>query len=344
MPAQWPQRTVSDHHNFAFILSTESASLFPIGKYKERLMLRRTPIPSLLIGASLLFATSFASAETPSIKIVVTAAMTSLKGMPVYDEMARYVARKLAWNVKVVSNLSYAEADNMLDKGIIQVGFVCGLPYVQKVAEGKYGLVAIPIMSMKKGAFPDAKGYDGIPGKYYSYTIVRKDSPLKTWADLKGKSYAFSDIGSNSGYNLPRARLVSLGAKDWTYFSNVIVSGSHEESIRLVASGAVDASSVDSLVLDFDRMAKDAAALNVRIIEHLGPAGIPPVVVSKMADPSIRQAMMEVLLAMHHDPEGRNILDKAMVTRFDPPDDRNYDDIRAYRKTAKDAGFVDYKQ
>ncbi len=306
-------------------------------------MFLKTYATSLLIGASFLLAAPYALAETKSVKMVVTAAMTSLKGVPVYDEIAKYFSDKLGWNVKVVSNLSYAESDNMLEKGVIQVGFVCGLPYIHKFAEGKYELLAVPVMSMKKGTFSDAKGYDDVPGKYYSYTIVHKDSPLKSWADLKGKTYAFSEMGSNSGYNLPRAKLVSIGAKDWTYFSKVIVSGSHEESIRLVATGAVDASSVDSLVLDYDRFVKDAAALNVRIIDHLGPAGIPPVVVSKKADPFIKEALMDVMLNMHKDPEGKKILARAMVKRFAPPNDRNYDDIRMAEKMAKNIGFVDYK-
>lgn len=304
----------------------------------------KTQVATLLFGTTILFAAPHVLAETKTVKIVVTAATLSLKGMPVYDEMARYMSRKLGWDVKVVSNLSYTESDSMLNKGVIQIGFVCGLPYVHNFAKGNYELIAIPVMSMKKGAFPDARGYEDVPGKYYSYTIVRKDSPLKTWADLKGKSYAFNELSSNSGYNLPRAKLVSLGARDWKYFSRVVASGSHEESIRLVASGAVDASSVDSLVLDFDRVAKDASALNVRIIEHLGPAGIPPVVISTKADPSIRKPMMDVLLSMHKDPEGRKILSRALMTRFDPPADHNFDDIRAYEKAAIDAGFVDYKQ
>lgn len=306
-------------------------------------MFCKTKVISLLISTSFLLSSSYALAEKKTVKMVVTAATVSLKGMPVYDEMARYFSRKLGWDVKVISNLSYAESDNMLAKGVIQIGFVCGLPYVHNFAQGDYELLAIPIMSMKKGAFPDAKGYEDIPGKYYSYTVVRKDSPLKSWADLKGKSYAFSELTSNSGYNLPRAKLVSIGAGSWNYFSRVVVSGSHEESIRLVASRAVDASSVDSLVLDYDRVLKSAAALNVRIIEHLGPAGIPPVVISKKADQSIKQPMRNVMLTMHHDPEGKQILEKAMMTRFDPPADRNYDDIRAYAVTAKNAGFTDYK-
>ncbi len=304
----------------------------------------KAQVTSLLISTFFLLASPYALAEKKSVKIVVTSATVSLKGMPVYDEMARFFSRKLGWDVQVISNLSYAESDNMLNKGVIQIGFVCGLPYVHNFADGNYELLAIPIMSLKKGVFPDANGYENIPGKYYSYTIVHKDSPLKTWADLKGKSYAFSEMTSNSGYNLPRAKLISIGARDWKYFSRVVVSGSHEESIRLVASGAVDASSVDSLVLDYDRMLQFAEAHNVRIIEHLGPAGIPPVVISKKADQSIKKPLMNVMLRMHNDPEGKKILEKAMMVRFDPPADRNYDDIRAYEKTAKYAGFADFEK
>ncbi len=280
------------------------------------------------------------------VKMVVTAAIVSDKGMPIYEEIAEYLSQKLDWDMSVVSGLSYDESDEMLDSGIIQIGYVCGLPYVHKFAEGKYELLAMPVMSMKKGRFPDAKGYEDVPGKYYSYTIVHKDSPIQSWADLKGKTYVFNETASNSGYNMPRYKLVQLGAKSWQdYFSKVVVSGSHEESIRLVAQGIVDASSVDSLVLDYDRVLGHADALNVRIIEHLHPggAGIPPVVISKKADLSIKKKMQAVLLSMHDDPEGRKLLDKALVSRFVEPDDTNYDDIRFMESEAKKAGFRDFE-
>lgn len=304
---------------------------------------KRHAVALLLLLASASFCPTQASAqEKKMVKMVVTAAIVSDKGMGVYEEMARYFSTKLGWDVKIVSGLSYSETDHMLDKGAVQIGYVCGLPYVHKLMEGKYELLAVPIMALKKDAYPDVKGYENTPGKYYSYTIVHKDSPIKTWSDLKGKTYAFNDMNSNSGYNLPRAKLVSIGAKGWDYFSKVVVSGSHEESIRLVANKTVDASSVDSLVLDYDRFIKDPAATNVRIIEHLGPAGTPPIVISKKADPSIKQPLQAVMLNMHKDPEGMKILEKALTLRFAPPDDKNYDDVRAYEKQAKAAGFVDF--
>ena len=284
------------------------------------------------------------SAEPKGVKMAVTAAFVSDKGVKVYEDMAAYLTGKMGGDVKVVSGLAYAEVDEMLDNGLIQVGFVCGLPYTHKMAEGKVELLAIPVMSLKKGAYPDVPGYESVPGKYYSYTIVHKDSPIKSWADMKGKSYAFNDMGSNSGYNMPRAKLVQLGAKDWDYFSKVVVSGSHEESIRLVSKGAVEASSVDSLVLDYDRSIKDPDALNVRVIEalHPGGAGTPPVVISKKADPAIKQAFQDALTNMHKDPMGQKILADALVLRFDPPNDANYEDIRKMEKDAMAAGFKDY--
>jgi phosphonate transport system substrate-binding protein len=302
-----------------------------------------TLIFTLCLSIALSWATYNAFSEPKTVKMVVTAAFVSNNGIPVYDEMAKYFSKKLGWDVKVVSGLSYSEADEMLDKGLIQVGYVCGLPYVHKFAEKKYGLLAIPVMALKNGTWSDAKGYEDIPGKYYSYTIVRKDSAIKSWADLKGKTYAFNDKGSNSGYNVPRHKLVQLGVKSWEdYFSKVVVSGSHEESIRLVAEGVVDASSVDSLVLDYDRFIKDPNAAKVKIIEHLGPAGAPPVVISNKADPSIKKSFQDAILNMHKDPEGKKILEKALVLRFAPPADSNYNDIRNMEKAAKDAGFNDF--
>lgn len=278
-------------------------------------------------------------------RMVVTAAFVSEKGMPVYEDMARYLSEKIGVKIVVVSDVSYDEADQLLQRGIIQVGFVCGLPYTHNAREGTYELVAIPVMAMRKGQYPDASGYEDIPGKYYSYTIVRKDSPLSSWEDLKGKSFVYNEQNSNSGYNMPRYKLVQLGAKSWEdYFSKIMVSGSHEESIRLVSRGVVDASSVDSLVLDHERHLGDPNALNVKIIEELFPggAGIPPVVINAKAEPRLRVALQNALVTMHEDPEGRRILDEALMLRFDPPDDSNYNDIRQMEEAARAAGFRDY--
>lgn len=284
-------------------------------------------------------------AAAQDIKMVVTAAFVSQKGIGVYKDIADYLSEKLNADVRVISGTSYDESNMLLEQGIIQVGFICGLPYIQEHAKGNANLVAIPVMADDAGQIPGTPGYAGVPGKYYSYTIVRKGSPYKSWQDLKGKSYVFNEVTSNSGYNLPRYKLVQLGARSWNdWFSRVEVSGSHEESIRMVARGLVDASSVDSMVLDYNRYIKDPDAMKVKVIETLVPGGvgIPPVVVGPQVSPKLRLALQKALVGMDKDPEGRKILKHGLLQRFDPPDDHNYDDIRRMVKAAKDAGFKDY--
>lgn len=301
---------------------------------------------TLLFGLCLGGDPDWAWAE-PELKMVVTAAFVSDKGLPVYEDLARYLGAKLKRGAEVVSGLSYVESDLLLSHGIIQVGFVCGLPYTHALRKGAYRLLAMPVMALKKGTYPDVPGYEQVPGKYFSYTIVQKNSPLTSWQNLKGHSYAYNEQISNSGYNMPRYKLVQLGAKSWEdWFPRIQVSGSHEESIRLVARGIVDASSVDSLVLDYNRSIKDPDALNVKVIEVLGypkGSGIVPVVISSKADPKLADELQQILLNMDKDPAGRKILAKALILRFMPPDDRNYDDIRMMEAAAHKAGFRDHQ-
>ena len=281
------------------------------------------------------------------IKMVITAAFVSERGLPVYKKIAKYISKKMNSSVNIVSNLSYKHSNLLLDKGIVQVGFVCGLPYTQKKAQGKQVLIAIPISSTEKGRFKDVLGYEKLPGKYYSYTIVQKDSKINSWEQLKGASFVYNDQTSNSGYNMPRYKLIKLGFTSWEdYFSKVLVSGSHEESIRMVAQGLVDASSVDSLVLDYDRYLNNKSAINVKVIEALFPggAGIPPVVMSSKAPIKLREELKNVLLNMHKDVEGKKILAEALLLKFDEPNDSNYDDIRKMEKAAKDIGFRDHQE
>jgi phosphonate transport system substrate-binding protein len=159
---------------------------------------------------------------------------------------------------------------------------------------------------------------------------------------LRGKTYVYNDELSNSGYNMPRHKLVEIGETKG-FFGKVLRSGSHEESIRMVAAGEADASFVDSLVLDYDRTKGLGHADKVRVIESRGPAGICPVVVSvKMPEPR-RLKLQEAFLGMDRDPAGRKLLDEALVARFEKVDDHNYDDIRAMKKAAEDAGFNSIK-
>jgi phosphonate transport system substrate-binding protein len=80
---------------------------------------------------------------------------------------------------------------------------------------------------------------DGTKG-YYSVFYVLANSPYKSIQDLKGKNLGLVDPNSTSGYNMPLYALNKLGITADKYFSNVQVTGSHENAVIALSQGTVD--------------------------------------------------------------------------------------------------------
>jgi phosphonate transport system substrate-binding protein len=273
-----------------------------------------------------------ATASGQKLRLAMSAAFVSESGVGDYSQIAQYLTRKTGLQTEFVSGLAYGTINSMLEEGTIHCGFICGISYItlhDRPQPAAHLLVA-PVMR--------APRYQGQP-KYFSDLIVRKDSPYQSLMDLKGRTYVFNDEISNSGYNLPRYRLLQLGLTGG-FFGKVLRSGSHEESIRMVASGEADASFVDSLVLDYEREKRLGHAHEVRVIESVGPVGICPLAASSKMPMELRDTVQKALATMHEDPEGRKILEQALLSRFAIVDDSNYDDIRMMKAAAEKAGFT----
>ncbi len=78
---------------------------------------------------------------------------------------------------------------------------------------------------------------DGSTG-YYSIGFARADSGITDIASAAGKSFAFADPNSTSGYLVPAAQLLKeVGKPLEDYFSAVSFSGGHEQTIVGVMKG-----------------------------------------------------------------------------------------------------------
>lgn len=81
--------------------------------------------------------------------------------------------------------------------------------------------------------------YDGKP-EYFALIITHPDSGVRSLADLKGKTFAFGDKGSTSGYLIPLHHFMSQGIDPETYFSKVLYT-KHQAIETQVAAGQLDA-------------------------------------------------------------------------------------------------------
>jgi phosphonate transport system substrate-binding protein len=81
--------------------------------------------------------------------------------------------------------------------------------------------------------------YDGKP-EYFAIMITHPDSGIDKPADLKGRSFAFGDKGSTSGYLIPLHYLMTQGITPETYFAKVVHT-SHQAIETQVTQGVLDA-------------------------------------------------------------------------------------------------------
>ena len=178
-------------------------------------------------------------------------------------------AGSLGSGAELVVGASFDQFDN----GDIDAGFICGLPYVQLARQvpAPVELLAAPVLSGSR--------YAGRP-IYFSDVIVRRDSPMRTFADLRGRSWAYNDPDSHSGYNLTRHHLLTMG-ETRGFFGRVVEAGFHQRAMRMVAGGEVDAAAIDSQVLAIELRDHPELADELRVIEVLGPSTIQPVVAAR---------------------------------------------------------------
>ena len=76
---------------------------------------------------------------------------------------------------------------------------------------------------------------------YWSAIVVRKDSGINSLADLEGKSMAWIDPNSASGYTFPRAALVQKGINPDKFFGKQVYAGKHDAAVLSVFNKSVDA-------------------------------------------------------------------------------------------------------
>ncbi len=251
---------------------------------------------------------------------------------PVYERIADYLAGRLGAPVSLLSGVSLEERHHRLDTGDIEVAFICGLPYSEKHdrPEPPIELLCAPVMA--------APRYGGRP-VYFTDVVARRDRPFLGFSDLRGAAWAYNDEGSHSGYNVVRHHLLASG-ETGGYFGRVVASGAHQTSIQMVLDGEVDASGIDSVVLEIETARRPELGAALRTIAAIGPSPIPPVVVASGLDASLKARVRSLFLGMSADTSARDILAEGRMAGFVPVRDADYDPIRTMVRQAEAAGFL----
>ena len=147
--------------------------------------------------------------------------------------------------------------------------------------------------------------------------FVRTDSRVRTARDMKGKRFAFVDKATTAGYLLPLEYFHDYGISDYRHFlKEEYFTGTHEDAIYDVLDRKADIGAAKNTVLQ--RLAKeDPRILKDLIVLQRSPE-VPEnaLALRKDIDVSVRDQLKQSLLAMHLDPEGKEVLKKFGAIKF----------------------------
>lgn len=219
-----------------------------------------------------------------------------------FQAASSYLSRRLGQPVDVVRGRSLGGVIADVRAGDVSVGIMASGPFV--LARREFGLIPL--------AAPIVRGRS----THRSCLVVRRGSKVRKIADLRGRSFAFTDPLSIAGGLVPTASLARFGEKPATFFSRVVYTHDHRRSIAAVAEGVVDGAAVDSLA--YDAAARDAILKpKIRAVWRSIAFANGPVAVHPRTPVETRSRLLAVLLEMHREPAGRKVLASLGVDGFE---------------------------
>jgi phosphonate transport system substrate-binding protein len=142
----------------------------------------------------------------------------------------------------IQTGTSYAAAIEAMGAGKAQVGFLNTFSIL--AAQAKYGIIPA-LINLRNYSTNSLDPDQALGGKlepfYRGQFIANVASGIKTFADLKGKTFCYVDPLSTSGYIVPRIVLLANGINPDTDFKSTVNAGSHPNVAIAVYKGDCDA-------------------------------------------------------------------------------------------------------
>lgn len=217
-----------------------------------------------------------------------------------------YLTTALGSPVTVVILPGYEELSDALATGAVDLAWITPLAFVRASQKNPY------VQALSKAM---RTGDGGL--SYRSVFIVKKDSPLKTLADLKGKKVAWVNKLSASGYLFPRELLAKESHDPAKFFSAESFSGDHPSVCKAVREGKADVGATyaagvgEAAELKADGCTDAPPVTDFRVVASTG--NLPNEVIAASSDfPSPRiNDVLGTFGRMGKSPEGKKVLDEA---------------------------------
>jgi ABC-type phosphate/phosphonate transport system substrate-binding protein len=206
-------------------------------------------------------------------------------------------------------------------------GQTCGYPFWTELHD-RVTLLATPLYA-----------FDGCDGaEHRSFLIARRDDPRDGIAAFRGGRAAINARDSNSGMNLFRASVAPF-AEGGRFFSAVVETGAHAQSLVAVVEGAADLAALDCVSFALLRQGEPAQVERVRVVARTPRTPALPFVASAALSPDVIATLRRALFETLADPglaKALAILGISGAARLDP---QAYARVADLERGALQAGY-----
>ena len=266
----------------------------------------------------LLLAPLAVPAQPTPLHLVLTPSQKPTDLLATGEEFGRVLGRLVGRPVRVTVASDYAAVIEALRNRTADLAFVHPVGYVLANREAKAVIVAKNVWHGKS--------------TFTSRIFVRRDGGIRQLEDLRGKTMAFVDPASSSGYTYPMVLLIQRGLvrnrDPKTLFREVVFAGSHDAAMRALVNGHVDA--IASFDLAPEQYLKDPAERE-RIIFIAETPAIPEAGIAAREGlgaetfTRVRAALISI-----RGPAYADLLKRLYeIDGFEAAEDREYDSVRA---------------
>ena len=240
-----------------------------------------------------------------------------------YTPFAAYLSKKTGRPVdpdKVHVTSEYVGVIQALRADQIDCAYLNPLSYVLAVDQFK---------GLPEQLVPIAMPYYHNDLMYKGDIFVRADSGITSMKDFRGRSFAFADRTSTSGYLYPAGMMKDVGLDPTKDVKAVNISGGGsvlDVFNRRADGGASYSGSVERALKDPDKIKQ------MKVIAQTDPIPNGMFVARGNLDPKTLAALKQAMVDINTDPDGIAALKTMEFTKWVPADDHKFDAVREKAK------------
>ena len=206
-----------------------------------------------------------------------------------YTNLISITEKLTGFNIETIKVTDYNAAVEAMRAGRAHIAWYGGKTYIKAAEIANAEAFAAGVRTGETNA------------NYFTYFVVKKESKLKKFIDIKGKVLALNTIGSTSGDLIPQVELakINLSTTNNDHFKKVYYAGSHDACLLSVLNNKADVCGMSSRNFEARLNDKTFTMNQIRIIHKSSPVPPPPLAYSKTIPLEDRNKIKKAVLEAH---------------------------------------------